>query len=485
MHLTLSIVLDGSPEFEAALLRLSARGAADLDAVAPAVSAILAEVRCGGEGAVRRCIERFERRAVGPLVIRVEDGAAALAQLEAGQRAALELAAARIRRFHEHQLEASEKSFRYEEDGISLGTRVRPLARVGVYAPGGKARYPSSVLMTAIPAQVAGVDEIILATPAPNDLILAAAHLAGVTTLLDAGGAHAIGALAFGLETLPRVDKIVGPGNAYVTCAKRLVFGEVAIDGLAGPSEILLVADEHADADLLAADMLAQAEHDESAFPLLVCTSLALAREVALRLVDQLETLPRRPIAEASLGRGVAFVVSSLDRAATIANTVAAEHLGLHVQDSEALLARIDRAGAVLVGEWTPVAAGDYLAGPSHVLPTGGCARFGSPLGIHDFVSRSSVLRYTPNALRRHAAPIAALARAEGLEGHARSVEARFAPRSSRPVAGTADPDLQRSSKGGQSAQPPLEDGQPPQPPPRAGSSDHPRSPLTEGESGH
>jgi histidinol dehydrogenase len=423
---TLFLAVDGSPEFEATLRRLESRGATDLEAVAPAVSEILAGVRRGGEDAVRGYVERFERRTVGTLVIGAEGGAAALARLEPGQRAALELAAARVRRYHEHQLRAGEQSFRYEEDGVSLGLRVRPLARVGVYAPGGKARYPSSVLMAAIPAQVAGVGAIVLATPNPDDLMLAAAHLCGVSAILDAGGAHAIAALAYGIPLLPRVDKIVGPGSAYVACAKRLVFGDVAVDGIAGPSEILVIADEHADPTIIAADLLAQAEHDESAYPLLVCTSLDLARAVAERLSRQLQSMPRRTIIEASLQRGAALVVPSLERAAVLADTIAAEHVALHVRDAEALLARIVNAGAVLVGASTPVAAGDYLAGPSHVLPTGGCVRFGSPLGVYDFVARSSVLRYSAEALRRHAGPITTLARAEGLEAHARSVEARL-----------------------------------------------------------
>jgi histidinol dehydrogenase len=438
---TLSIAVDGSPEFEATLRRLESRGATDLEAVAPAVSEILAEVRREGDDAVRRYVERFERRTVGPLVIGAEAGAAALGRLDPAQRAALELAAARIRRYHERQLRAGEESFRYEDDGVSLGLRVRPLARVGVYAPGGKARYPSSVLMTAIPAQVAGVGAIVLATPRPDDIILAAAHLAGVTSILDAGGAHAIAALAYGIRALPRVDKIVGPGSAYVACAKRLVFGDVAVDGIAGPSEILVIADERADAAIIAADLLAQAEHDESAYPLLVCTSLDVARAVADRIVDQLQTQPRRAIIEASLARGAALVVGSLERAAEVGNTIAAEHVALHVADAEALLERIVCAGAVLVGAGTPVAAGDYLAGPSHVLPTGGCVRFGSPLGVYDFIARSSVLRYTPDALRRHAGPITTLARVEGLEAHARSVEARLAAPSGKPGRAFLSPD--------------------------------------------
>jgi histidinol dehydrogenase len=419
----LTLLADGSPEFEALVRRLRARGAEDFDAVAPAVRAILADVRAHGDEAVLRYVERFERRTPPVLVTKRFDGAGALSRLSPPVREALELAAARIARYHEHQ---REPGFLYEEEGVTLGMRVRPLARVGVYAPGGKARYPSSVLMAAVPARVAGVREIVLATPAPDDAVLAAAHLAGVTELLDAGGAQAIGAMAYGTASLAAVDKIVGPGNAYVACAKRLVFGEVDIDGIAGPSEIVVLADASADARLVAADLLSQAEHDEDAWAILLTTSRALAEAAIAAVGEQLATQPRRAVIEASLGsRGVALVVSSRERLVALANAVAGEHVALHVSDPDALLADVGAAGAILAGPLSPVAAGDYLAGPSHVLPTGGCARFGSPLGVYDFVSRSSVIGYGPAALARHAPHITALARAEGLEAHARAVELR------------------------------------------------------------
>ncbi len=437
----LSIAHDGTPEFEAGLARLRGRGAEDLEAVTPVVREILADVRRTGDEAVRRYVEVLERRKPERLVMSPYDGEAALGRLEASRRAALVLAADRITRYHERQRDLG---FGYEEEGVGLRMRVRPLARVGVYAPGGKARYPSSVLMTAIPARVAGVRDIVLATPglggadrAGDDLLLAAAHLAGVTAILDAGGAHAIAALAYGTASVPRVDKIVGPGNAYVACAKRLVYGEVDIDGIAGPSEVLVVADEGADPALCAADLLAQAEHDEAAYPMMVTTSRAIAEATAREVDLQLETQPRRAIIEASLSRALLLVVADRARAAEVADALAAEHLALHVTDPEALLERIGAAGAVLVGGLTPVAAGDYLAGPSHVLPTGGSVRFGSPLGVYDFVARSSVIRYSREALASHAPHIAALARAEGLEAHARSVELRLAqavsPRESAP----------------------------------------------------
>ncbi len=429
MPTLLPILTDGTPAFSAALAALAARGTGDLEAVAPAVREILAAVRAEGDAAVRRYVERFEHRAPATLVREVQGGAAALSRLPPAVRDGLALAAERIERFHIRQREAelARASFVEEEDGIALGVRVRPLTRVGVYAPGGKARYPSSVLMAAIPARVAGVKEIVLATPDPDDRLLAAAHLAGVTSLFDAGGAQAIAALAYGTQSLRRVDKIVGPGNAYVACAKRLVFGEVAIDSIAGPSEILVLADEHADPALCAADLLSQAEHDEAAYAVLLTTSPALAAAAAAAIDAQLAVLERRGIAEASVrAHGAILVVPSLERLVEVAEVIAAEHVAFHVADPQAVCDRIPSIGAALLGASTPVALGDYVAGPSHVLPTGGCVRFGSPLGVHDFVARSSILRYSADALRRHGPAVSALARAEGLTAHARAVEARL-----------------------------------------------------------
>jgi histidinol dehydrogenase len=425
----LPILVEGSAPFDAALAGLVARGAGDLEAVAPAVREIIAAVRRSGDEAVRMYIERFERRTPAALVLASFDGAAALARLEPRVREGLELAAGRIERFHRRQWDAGlgGGGFHYEEEGVGLGMRVRPIGRVGVYAPGGKARYPSSVLMSAIPARVAGVKEIVLATPAPDDTLLAAAHLAGIGSVLDAGGAHAIAALAYGTASIRRVDKIVGPGNAYVACAKRLVFGDVAVDSIAGPSEILVLADEHADPVLVAADLLSQAEHDEAAYPMLVTTSARLAEAAAAALDTQLAALERETIAGASVrAHGIALVVGSEARLIEVAEAIAAEHVALHLARAEAVLAELHAVGAALVGASTPVAAGDYLAGPSHVLPTGGCVRFGSPLGVYDFVARSSVIRYSAEALRRHGPHIAALARAEGLTAHARAVEVRL-----------------------------------------------------------
>jgi histidinol dehydrogenase len=418
--------LDGTREFDTALARLEMRGEADFARVEPAVREIVAAVRSEGDAAVQRYNERFGRRAP-QLLQRDYPGAAALARLPAEARDALEFAADRIRAFHEHQRDAG---FRYEEGGITLGVRVLPVARAGVYAPGGKARYPSSLLMSAIPARVAGVGETILATPlsgdAGDDPLYAAAHLAGVAAVVDAGGAQAIAALAYGTESVPRVDKIVGPGNAYVACAKRLVFGVVDIDGIAGPSEILVIADDEADPRLIAADLLSQAEHDESAYPLLVCASDLMAQAVCRELEGQLATLPRATIARAALSNGAAFVALSRERIAAVAERLAAEHLALHVVDPHGLLSSIRRAGAAFVGPLTPEAMGDYVAGPSHVLPTGGAVRFGSPLGVYDFVTRTSIIQYNADALARQEKAVCALARLEGLEAHARAVEARI-----------------------------------------------------------
>ena len=422
----LAIALEGTPDFDSALARLETRGESDFARVEPAVREILGAVRAEGDAAVQRYNERFGRRAPR-LLIRDYQGAAALSRLPAEARSALELAASRIRVFHEHERETG---FRYEEEGVTLGVRVLPVARVGVYAPGGKARYPSSILMAAVPARVAGVGDVVVATPlagdASDDAVLAAAHLSGVSALVDAGGAQAIAALAYGTESVPRVDKIVGPGNLYVACAKRLVFGAVDIDGIAGPSEILVVADDEADPRFVAADLLSQAEHDEAAYPLLVTASELMARAVTREIAAQLETLPRAGIARAAMANGVALVVSTRERMAAVAERIAAEHLALHVVDPGAMLGGIRHAGAAFLGPTTPEAVGDYLAGPSHVLPTGGAVRFGSPLGVYDFVTRTSIIQYSAEALGRHERAVCALARLEGLEGHARAVEARL-----------------------------------------------------------
>jgi histidinol dehydrogenase len=411
-------------EYAATLERLADRGDSDLAAVEPVVAEILAEVRRGRDRALIELTERVDHRRPEPLSFDRAAMELALAAMPTRERAALELAARRIRALHEHQRDASARFT--DGDGVELGWRIRPLERVGVYAPGGKARYPSSVLMAAIPAHVAGVRELYVTSPRPTQEILAAAFLAGVDKVFDLGGAIAVGALAYGTESVPRVDKIVGPGNLYVTAAKKLVFGRVAVDGLAGPSEILVVADDQANPRVVAADLLSQAEHDEAAYPLLVTLSLSMAEQVIAEVERQLAVLPRKSVAEVSVREhGYAFVAGSLDEAARVATTLAAEHLALLVRDPEALFAKIDAAGAAFLGDFTPEAAGDYLAGPSHVLPTGGAVRFSSPLGVYDFVTRTSVIRYSRAALAQHADAIVTLARLEGLEAHARAVLAR------------------------------------------------------------
>lgn len=419
----LTIHEEGSASYAEALTRLSRRGDADLERVEGAVREILREVREKGDAAIVALTERFEGRRQPHVVVPEATWRAEAATVDPAVRDALAAAAERIRRYHEHQ---RDDGFRYEEDGIELGQRVLPVRAAGVYAPGGKARYPSTVLMAAIPAAVAGVPRIVLTTPRPTPEILAAAELAGVTEVVDAGGAQAIGALAYGTETVGRVDKIVGPGNLYVACAKRLVFGLVDIDSIAGPSEILVVADDDADPKVVAADLLSQAEHDEDAYPLLVTLSRALADAVDAELARQLETLPKRDIATKSVrDNGHCFVVGSLEEAARVADELAAEHLNLSVADPDAMLEGIRAVGAAFLGYHTPEAAGDYAAGPSHVLPTGGAVRFASPLGVYDFVIRTSLIRYSREAIRAQADLLESLARLEGLEAHALAVAAR------------------------------------------------------------
>jgi histidinol dehydrogenase len=413
----------GDARYEDTLRSLSHRGDDDLARVEPEVRAILDAVRQRGDEAVLEYSERFDGRRPESLVLPREAWLESAKSVDATTRAALEAAAERIRRYHEHQ---REPGFRYEEEGIELGQRVQAVSAAAVYAPGGKARYPSTVLMTAVPATVAGVKRIVLVTPHPTPEILAAAEVAGVTEVVDAGGAQGIAAVAYGTESVAQVDKVVGPGNIYVACAKRLVFGAVDIDSIAGPSEILVVADDDADPEIVAADLLSQAEHDEAAYPLLVTLSRAQADAVVRAVERQLDVLPRKAIAgEAVRNNGYCFVVGDLDEAARAATVLAAEHLSLSIADPDALLPRIGAAGAIFLGYHTPEAAGDYAAGPSHVLPTGGAVRFASPLGVYDFVVRSSLIRYSSSAITEQADLLERLARLEGLEAHARAVTLR------------------------------------------------------------
>ncbi len=410
--------------FSEVLSKLAVRGASDLAQVQDTVRAIIQAVRAEGDQALIQFASQFEKRVLKQVSLADTERKTRAATLAPKKRELLAQAAERIERYHRHQLD---KGFSYTENGITLGLRVRPVAAAGVYAPGGKASYPSTVLMTAIPAKVAGVKRIVLASPNPCAEVLAAAEIAGVTEVIDVGGAQAIAALAYGTQSIASVDKIVGPGNLYVACAKKLVAGDVAIDSIAGPSEILIVADDNANPHFVAADLLSQAEHDEAAYPLAITLSEAMATQINASLAEQLATLSRRAIAEVSCkNNGLIMVAQSRAEAASIASALASEHLSLQVDNPREMADHIDRAGAIFLGAYTPETAGDYAAGPSHVLPTGGSARFSSPLGVYDFITRTSMIEYNQAALREQASLLTDLAELEGLEAHARAVTVRI-----------------------------------------------------------
>jgi len=386
-------------------------------------------VRKTGDRAVARYTELFDRVRLTRSSMEVKPGEIdrAMKKVPAKDLLTLRLAARRIAAFHRRQLQ---KSWRYRDPiGMLLGQRIMPLERVGVYVPGGKASYPSTVLMNAIPAKVAGVKEVIMTSPIGNDgaIILAAAKIAGVNRIFRVGGAQAIAAMAFGTGTIPKVDKIVGPGNIFVATAKRLVFGEVNIDSIAGPSEILLVVDGSADPEYVAADMLSQAEHDELAAALCVTTSMSAALKIQRATEEQLRQTKRQAITFKSLERyGAIIVVRGMAEALQLANTIAPEHVELIVKRPEKWARGIRNAGAIFLGPYSTPPLGDYLAGPNHVLPTGGSARFFSPLGTYDFLKRTTIIHAEKKALRALASKITQLARLEGLDDHARAVEARF-----------------------------------------------------------
>ncbi len=396
------------------------------DEVDAAARKIIAEVRAGGDAAVRALTARFENRELGALELPAAEWDAMASRASDTVRAALEHATRRVRAFYERE---RHPSYEINEGPIRTGSRVDPLARVGIYVPGGKALYPSTVIMTAVPAQVAGVREIVMTTPGPSPETLLAARLSGVSRVFVIGGAQAIAALAYGTESVPRVDKIVGPGNAYVAAAKRLVFGDVGIDSIAGPTELVVGADDSIDPSWVAADLLAQAEHDEVAVPILIARGADFARRVAAEVARQVALLPRRAIAEQSLrNQGAIFVVDSDDEMADAINRLAPEHAELAVRDPRALAARITTAGALFLGAHTPEPVGDYIAGPSHVLPTGGSARFSGPLSVADFVKRTSIIEYDAAALEAHTDHITALTAVEGLDAHGRAVTIRTRP---------------------------------------------------------
>ncbi|KPK07694.1 MAG: histidinol dehydrogenase [Betaproteobacteria bacterium SG8_39] len=418
--------------FDAALEALTRYEAAQDDAVEAAARGIIAEVRARGDAALLEYTARFDRLEA-PAMAALEVGrdalGAALAAIAPAEADALRAAADRIRRFHERQ---RAESWQFEDaEGTRLGQRITPLERVGIYVPGGKAAYPSSVLMNAIPAKVAGVAEIVMVSPTPggvrNPLVLAAAALGGVDRMFAIGGAQAVAALAYGTASVPRVDKIVGPGNAYVAAAKRQVFGQVGIDMIAGPSEILVVGDGSTPAAWIALDLFSQAEHDEVAQAILVSPDAAYLDAVEAEITRLLPTLDRRDVVAASLeARGALIEARDLEEACVIANRVAPEHLELSVADPQAWLPKLRNAGAIFLGRYSSEAIGDYCAGPNHVLPTAGTARYSSPLGVYDFQKRTSVIEVSRAGAASLGRLAATLARGEGLDAHARSAEARL-----------------------------------------------------------
>jgi histidinol dehydrogenase len=414
--------------FDVELAALTRYEAAQDPVVEASVRAIIADVRARGDAAVLDYTQRFDNvsaRSLRELEVSPEKLESALNSLSGEKSEALRFAHDRIRSFHERQLQ---KSWEYTEaDGTRLGQRVTPLERVGLYVPGGKAAYPSSVLMNAIPAKVAGVRELVMVSPRPNDLVLAAAALAGVERVIAIGGAQAVAALAYGTQSLPRVDKIVGPGNVYVAEAKRQVFGQVGIDMIAGPSEILIISDGGTPADWVAMDLFSQAEHDESAQAILLSPDVRHLNAVQSSIERQLQEMPRREtIAASLLARGALIETRDLDEACALANRIAPEHLELSVADPEAWLPRLTNIGAIFLGRWSSEAIGDYCAGPNHVLPTAGTARFSSPLGVYDFQKRSSLISISRSGAAQLGRIAATLAEGEGLTAHARAAEMRF-----------------------------------------------------------
>jgi len=405
-----------------------ARGVPAVD-VEKAVEEILAQVRARGDEALLDYCRRFDGGAPSCLEVSSQEIDAAFAQVDPQSIQVLRQAADNIRAFHSRQVRSS--FIISEDDGVVLGQKVIPIEKVGLYIPGGTASYPSTVLMDSIPAKLAGCREIVMVTPAKNGavapVILAAAKIAGVDRIFKVGGAQAIGALAYGTQTIPKVDKIVGPGNAFVAEAKKQVFGLVSIDMIAGPSEILIVADGKSDARCVAADLLSQAEHDKMASAVLVTDSMALAQSVSAELERQLPLLPRQEIARASIdSNGKIIVADSIETAVAVANEIAPEHLELCVDAPFDYLDKIRNAGSVFLGRYCPEALGDYLAGPNHTLPTSGTARFSSPLSVDDFIKKTQFTYYTASALERVSGSVAYFARQEGLDGHARSAEIRF-----------------------------------------------------------
>ncbi|MFN3416844.1 MAG: histidinol dehydrogenase [Caldimonas sp.] len=424
-----------TPDFEAEFQRVLHWAAQTDHAIETRVAEILADVRQRGDAAVLEYTARFDglnAASVAALELSPAELKAAFEAIPASQREALQAAAQRVRAYHERQLEACGRSWSYrDEDGTLLGQKVTPLDRVGIYVPGGKAAYPSSVLMNAIPAHVAGVGEIIMVVPTPkgekNLLVLAAAHVAGVNRAFTVGGAQAVAALAYGTATIPKVDKITGPGNAYVASAKKHVFGTVGIDMIAGPSEILVLADGSTPADWVAMDLFSQAEHDELAQSILLCPDAGYIAQVKAAIDRLLPGMPRRDIIRASLeGRGALILTRSMEEACEISNRIAPEHLEVSSREPGRWEPLLRHAGAIFLGAYTSESLGDYCAGPNHVLPTSGTARFSSPLGVYDFQKRSSLIEVSEQGAQVLGTIAAELAYGEGLQAHARAAEFRL-----------------------------------------------------------
>ena len=424
------------PGFRETLLSSLSLPMADDEAIDAAVVRILADVKSRGDEAVIALTHQFDRLNVTGVVqleISQQELKLAYETLSAEQKSALNVAAQRVRAYHERQkIEAGCHSWEYEEaDGTRLGQKVTPLDRVGIYVPGGKAAYPSSVLMNAIPAKVAGVKEVIMVVPTPdgarNPLVLAAAHLSGVDRVFTIGGAQAVGALAYGTQTIPSVDKIVGPGNAFVAAAKRRVFGLVGIDMIAGPSEILVIADGTSNPDWVAMDLFSQAEHDELAQSILLCPDAQFIEQVQVSINKLLPEMPRRKVIETSLtNRALLIQVEDMSQACEIANAIAAEHLEICAAEPRKWADMIRHAGAIFMGHYTSESLGDYCAGPNHVLPTARTARFSSPLGVYDFIKRSSMIEVSEAGAQTLGAVASTLAHGEGLQAHARAAEMRL-----------------------------------------------------------
>jgi histidinol dehydrogenase len=429
----LTVLRADAADFEKSFQPLVNRRHSEAEDVDKVVKKIVERVRDGGDPELLACVDKFDGvkfKKASELEVSNEEREAAAEEIDGADRAALGKAAMRVREFHRKRIPSSWEV--REEGGGTFGTRVRPLERVGIYVPGGKALYPSTVIMNAVPASVVEVPEIVMATPPGPDgkirpEVLLAAKVAGVHRIFKMGGAQAIAALAYGTDTVPRVDKIVGPGNIYVTTAKRMVFGDVAIDSEAGPTEVLIVADRSATPAWLAADLISQAEHEELASAVLITHSKPLVARVQDQIAKQLKTLDRSKIAKKALStRGTIIVTKDVNQSIELANRYAAEHLVLALDDADAVSKQVTNAGALFLGHYTPVAVGDYIAGPNHVLPTGGTARFFSPLGVDDFLKRTSVMRFEPPKLRELGSDVIRLAELEGLTGHGTSIDLRL-----------------------------------------------------------